>query len=163
MLIVGFGQQAKARRASAALGSAAPRAGAHTRRWRTLRALSTAAGGGNGSNGNGGGGGGGDGGGKKHGTKRERDGGAPHERYRLDLHLRATHAAEHHLQSISLRSCTYEYGSSLLSLYVASVLLAAMGVYIARHYFRGHGIGRHPPSICRARAHLGEGASPRRC
>ena len=39
-------------------------------------------------------------------------------RSQLDLHVRATHAAEAHLQRLSLRACTYEYGPSLLSLYV---------------------------------------------
>jgi hypothetical protein len=98
-------------------------------------------------------------------AERERDGGAPHERSRLDLHLRATHAAELHLQRLSLRACTYEYGPSLLSLYVATALLAAMVVHVGRQFFRGHGLGKLPPGSAsgRVRAHFGEDSTPRRC
>ena len=97
-------------------------------------------------------------------AERERDGGKPHERSRLDLHLRATHAAELHLQRLSLRACTYEYGPSLLSLYVATALLAAMVVHVGRQFFRGkNGLGKHAPGSGRARAHIGEDSTPRRC
>ena len=62
------------------------------------------------------------------GASRERSRPGPHDldsisavsaRSQLDLHVRATHAADAHLHRLSLRACTYEYGPSLLSLYVA--------------------------------------------
>ena len=99
---------------------------------------------------------------RERNAEREREGGAPHGRSRLDLHLRATHAAELHLQRLSLRACTYEYGPSLLSLYVATALLAAMVVHVGRQFFRGHGLGKQPPGSGRARAHFGEDSTPRR-
>ena len=53
-----------------------------------------------------------------------------HQRARLDPALRAAHASEPHLKGVTLSACTYEYGASLLSLYIASAALTVMGVVL---------------------------------
>jgi hypothetical protein len=84
-----------------------------------------------------------------------------HQRARLDPALRAAHASEPHLKGVTLSACTYEYGASLLSLYIASAALTVMGVYAARPFLRGHGAaGKHATGGGRVRAHFDE--SPRR-